>query len=401
MSALMLSLQFGMIMKAYDGCLVCGGTSLKPLISISDVPTLCNRLCASEAEAANVPRGDISLTYCLDCGHVVNSAFDQARVNYDGRFENSLSFSPRYRQYADATAQRVINRYGLNGKRIVEIGCGSGDFLRLLCGPGNRGEGYDPSQPNSRSAAGRGSFGITGRNFAVEDALGADFVCCRHVLEHLAEPMDLLRQLNESMANRADAVVFFEVPNGLFTLDRLGIWDIIHEHVSYFMPSSLARAFHRAGFRVCCAKSAFNDQYLWVEARVDGQALQSALPKRPPDGLYSSFGARFAEKVAEWRQRIDELRSDRRRVVVWGAGAKGVMFLNLVRMPAGTGIDRVVDINPRKQGHFVPLMGQTIVGPDRLLKDPPDLVIVMNPEYEREVRSMINNMGIGCQVVSA
>src|SRR6516162_10239652 len=129
-----------MIMKAYDGCLVCGGTSLKPLISISDVPTLCNRLCASEAEAANVPRGDISLTYCLDCGHVVNSAFDQARVNYDGRFENSLSFSPRYRQYADATAQRVINRYGLNGKRIVEIGCGSGDFLRLLCGAGNHGE---------------------------------------------------------------------------------------------------------------------------------------------------------------------------------------------------------------------------------------------------------------------
>jgi hypothetical protein len=60
----------------------------------------------------------------------------------------------------------------------------------------------------------------------------------------------------------------------------------------------------------------------------------------------------------------------------------------------------VVDINPRKQGHFVPLMGQRIVGPDCLLKDPPDLVIVMNPEYEREVRSMIDDLGIDCQVVS-
>ena len=382
-------------------CLVCGGTSLEPLLSIPDVPTLCNRLCASEAEAANAPRGDIRLIYCLDCGHVINSAFDQARVNYDGRFENTLTFSPRYRQYADVTADRVINRYGLIGKRIVEIGCGSGDFLRLLCGAGNRGEGYDPSQPTSRSAAGLGSVEIIGRNFAVEDARGADFVCCRHVLEHLSEPMDLLRRLHESIAIRADSVVFFEVPNGLFTLDRLGIWDIIYEHVSYFTPSSLVRAFQGAGFTVCCTESAFDEQYLWLEARVDGQGSSTGPPKRPPNWLYSSFSARFAERLGLWRQHIDRLRSDRRHVVTWGAGAKGVMFLNLLRVTTGAGIDWAVDINPRKHRHFVPLMGQKIVGPDCLLQHPPDLVIVMNPEYEREVRSMINDIGIECEVVSA
>jgi SAM-dependent methyltransferase len=389
-----------MTRKGSASCLICEGTSLEPLISVPDVPTLCNRLCASEAEARNAPRGDIKLSYCPDCGHIVNSAFDQARVNYDGRFENTLSFSPRYRQYAEATADRVINRYGLNGKRIVEIGCGSGDFLCLLCGSGNHGEGYDPSQPNSRSASGRGSVEIIGRNFAVEDAHGADFVCCRHVLEHLPEPMDLLRQLYQSIASRADAAIFFEVPNGLFTLDRLGIWDIIHEHVSYFMPSSLVRAFQGAGFSVCSTESAFDDQYLWLEARVEGQALPRVVPKRPPDVLYSSFNARFAKMIELWRQRIDQLKSDRRHVVIWGGGAKGVMFLNLLRVPAGAGIDWVVDINPRKQGHFVPLMGQRIVSPGCLVKDPPHLVIVMNPEYEREVRSMIEDMGIGSQVVS-
>jgi 2-polyprenyl-3-methyl-5-hydroxy-6-metoxy-1,4-benzoquinol methylase len=386
---------------ACDRCLVCGGTSLEPLISILDVPTLCNSLCATEIEAANAPRGDISLVYCLDCGHVANSAFDQVRVNYDRRFENTLTFSPRYRQYANVTADRVINRYGLRGKRIVEIGCGSGDFLRLLCGAGNHGQGYDPSQPTSRSAAGRGSVEIIGRNFSVEDARGADFVCCRHVLEHLPEPMDLLRQLRESVAIRAGAVVFFEVPNALFTLDRLGIWDIVHEHVSYFTPSSLVRAFHSAGFTVCCAESAFDDQYLWLEGSVDGPASPIGAPKRPPDALYSSFSQRFAERVSQWSQRIDKLRSDGRHVVIWGAGAKGVMFLNLLRVAAGAGVDWVVDINPRKQGHFVPLMGQRIVGPDHLLQNPPDLVVVMNPEYEREVRSMIDDMGIGCEVASA
>ena len=382
-------------------CLVCRGRSLEPLLSIPDVPTLTNRLCASEAEAVDALRGDINLAYCLDCGHVVNAAFNQAQVKYDGRFENTLTFSSRYRQYAEMTAARIINRYGLHGKFIVEIGCGSGDFLRLLCGAGNYGKGYDPSQPTSRSVAGLGRVEIIGRNFAAEDAYSADFVCCRHVLEHLPAPMDLLRQLRENVDVRTGTIIFFEVPNGLFTLERLGIWDIIHEHVSYFTPSSLMRAFHDAGFTVCGAASAFDGQYLWVEARADGLALPSDLSERPPDALYTSFSTRFAQRVGHWRQRIDEWRSDRRQVVVWGAGAKGVMFLNLLQVTAGAGIDCVVDINPRKQGHFVPLMKQRIVGPDWLLHNPPDLVIVMNPEYESEIQCMLDDIGIGCEIVSA
>jgi SAM-dependent methyltransferase len=384
-------------------CLVCGGTSVDPLISIPNVPTLCNRLCASEAEARNAAHGDIDLVYCRDCGHIVNAAFDQALVNYDGRFDNTLTFSPRYRQYADATSERLINRYSLSGKRIVEIGCGNGDFLHLLCAGGNDGKGYDPSQPTSGSAdVGLGSVEIIGREFTVEDARGADFVCCRHVLEHLSEPMSLLRELYKGVAIRDGSIVFFEVPNALFTLERLGIWDIIYEHVSYFTPFSFVEAFRCAGFKVCCAGSAFDDQFLWLEGRADGHTPTIRPPPSPPsDTLYSSFRDRFNQKVAQWRRRIDELRSAGRHVVIWGGGAKGVMFLNLLRVTAGEGIDVVVDINPRKHGHFVPLMGQKIAGPDRLLQEPADLVIVMNPEYESEVRSMINQIGLSCDVVSA
>src|ERR1700750_932507 len=112
-----------------DNCLICGASSLEQLVAIAAVPTLCNRLCASPADAANAPRGDILLKYCTDCGHIVNSAFDEGRVNYDERFENTLTFSPRYRQYAKVMADRVLNRYGPVDKKIVEIGCGTGDFL--------------------------------------------------------------------------------------------------------------------------------------------------------------------------------------------------------------------------------------------------------------------------------
>ena len=105
--------------------------------------------------------------------------------------------------------------------------------------------------------------------------------------------------------------------------------------------------------------------------------------------------------MARWRQRIEEFRSKRRQIVIWGAGAKGVMFVNVLGVAAGAGIDWVVDINPRKHGHFVPLMGQEIVGPERLLQNPPDLVVVMNPEYEHEVRAVIEHSGLRSKVVSA
>ncbi|HZU89697.1 MAG TPA: class I SAM-dependent methyltransferase [Stellaceae bacterium] len=385
--------------KAGEICLACGGTKVEPLLSIPDVPALCNRLCASAAEATSAPRGTISLSYCCDCGHVANFGFDSARVRYDSRFENTLSFSPRYRSYAEATAERLVRRYRLCGKRIVEIGCGNGDFLRLLCAAGNDGAGYDPSQPNGRYASGRGNFTIVGRNFTAVDAQGADLVCCRHVLEHLPEPGALLRRLRASAA--ADSIVFFEVPNALFILDRLSIWDIIYEHVSYFTPFSLAQAFHSAGFGIRTIATGFDDQYLWIEAAADDRAVAGTVPPPPAEALYGSFGARFAERVAGWRRRIEEAQRRGRRVVVWGAGAKGVMFTNLLRIPAGRGIDWLVDVNPRKHGHFVPLTGQQIVGPDCLRRAPPDLVVIMNPEYEAEIRSMIAALGIDVEAAVA
>ena len=131
--------------------------------------------------------------------------------------------------------------------------------------------------------------------------------------------------------------MFFEVPNALFVLDRLSIWDITYEHVSYFTPLSLTRAFHGARFTVRYAESGFDDQYLWIEACVDAHAAASVPPKRPADALYGSFAVRFTERVAQWRRRIDDWRRDHRRIAVWCAGSKGTMFLNLLGVPVGAG----------------------------------------------------------------
>ena len=67
----------------------------------------------------------------------------------------------------------------------------------------------------------------------------ADLLCCRHVLEHIFEPVQFINSIRTAMQNRKDAVLFFEVPNVLYTIRDLGIWDIIYEHFSYYNAFSI------------------------------------------------------------------------------------------------------------------------------------------------------------------
>ena len=90
---------------------------------------------------------------------------------------------------------------------------------------------------------------------------------------------------------------------------------------------------------------------------------------------------------------------DGKKVVIWGAGSKGITFLNL---QAGAGrIDYAVDLNPRKHGRYITGTGQRIVPPDFLAEYVPDAIIVMNPLYVDEIRLMVHELGIDPQMLTA
>ncbi|RMH01015.1 MAG: methyltransferase, partial [Chloroflexi bacterium] len=123
----------GMLTESGVVCPVCGRGMLQVFARLEGVPVFCNVLWSSPEAARTAPRGDITLGFCGVCGHVANTSFEVERMAYTAVYENSLHFSPRFQQYAVELAERLISRYGLRGKQIVEIGAGQGDFLRLLC----------------------------------------------------------------------------------------------------------------------------------------------------------------------------------------------------------------------------------------------------------------------------
>lgn len=322
---------------------------------------------------------------------------------YSQRYENSLHFSSRFQEYANTLAASLVDRYHLRGKTIVEIGCGRGDFLALLCRLGqNRGYGFDPACPDTSPDPERIVFV---RDFYSERYAGyaADFISCRHLLEHIDNPMSFLATVRRSIGDRPEVVVFVEVPNSEFILRDLSVWDIIFEHPSYFWQGSLRRIFEACGFEVLDQRTTFSGQFLCIEAC----PRKAGVARRGDDvnGIANlstavgNFGRRYQAKYETWRGRLDRIFGDGRRAVVWGAGSKGVTFLNLLGV--NEEIPYVVDVNPRKQGKFLAGTGQLIVEPRVLVDYRPHVVIVMNPVYEDEIRVSLQHLGVSADLVYA
>ena len=386
-------------------CVVCDSTDIEIFMEIPQVPVYCNVLWPTREAALNSPMADMQLGFCRSCGHIYNFAFDPAKLDYTLDYENSLHFSPRFQEYARTLADRLITRHNLYAKDIIEIGCGSGDFLKLLCEMGgNRGVGFDPSSAFDRSDNSIEKEIIFVKNHYSEHYAGykADLICCRHVLEHIQSPLSFLRRLRRTVDHQTSTVIFFEVPNVLFSLRDQGIWDLIYEHCSYFTGKSLAEAFTRAGFTVTSLTELFEGQFLNIEACMDSPPNSLAIP--PQDHLeeiakyVQLFHRNFTERLEFWRNKVDKMAQEGRSAVIWGAGSKGVMFLNALEDHQH--IQGVIDINPNKQGKYIAGTGQRILPPESLRESQPDVVIVMNPIYITEIRLIVEQMRLASNVIS-
>jgi len=109
------------------------------------------------------------------------------------------------------------------------------------------------------------------------------------------------------------------------------------------------------------------------------------------------FVEQFSLELGEWSHLIEHELSEGKRIAIWGAGSKGVTFLNCVN--GGHAIRSVIDINPRKQGRFVPGTGQEIRDPESILADEIDVILVMNPIYAEEIRATVTELGRSAEVV--
>jgi hypothetical protein len=214
------------------------------------------------------------------------------------------------------------------------------------------------------------------------------------VLEHLTCPDELLAGIRRTLGTHP-AALYFEVPDGRYLLANGEPWDVIYDHPCHFSPPVLRHLFERNGFTVLRIATAFADQYLQVEAVPAAAPTPTAVAAEEVAavaGLVDAFGQRVRRTITDARRHLDQLLTSGAAVALWGAGAKGVTYLNLVD-PQGR-IPVAVDLNPRKHGMHVPGTGTPILPPGHLRQAQPDVVLFTNPIYHGEIHEMLDQLEV-------
>ena len=390
--------------KATYTCPSCHQVGMEIFYAIDQVPVHSVLLMETREQALSYPKRDIKLGFCPACGFISNVVFDATVHEYSSKYEETQGFSSTFQNFHRGLAQRLIDRYDLHGKTLIEIGCGKGEFLTMMCEMGgNNGIGFDPayiSERNTSPARDRITF-IKDLYSEQYTSYHGDFVCCKMTLEHIHNVAEFMTTVRRSIGDRGQTIVFFQIPDMTRILHECAFWDIYYEHCSYFTQGSLARLFRRTGFDVVDIGTEYDGQYLMIDARPGTGTGTAPLPQE--DDLASTaeavreFTASIKRTLDNWTDRLKAYQRDHKRVVIWGGGSKGVAFLT--KLNIRDQIQYAVDINPYKKGTFMAGTGQEIVLPEFLTSYKPDVVIVMNPIYLAEIGRDLGKLGLAPEVV--
>jgi SAM-dependent methyltransferase len=392
-------------MSVDDTCPSCGARRMSVFYEVDDIPVHSCLMLDSRDDSLRFPRDDLKLGVCDKCGFVSNVVFDERYYAYSAAYEDQQSFSPTFNEFALNLAQRIVDKHGLHDKRVVEIGCGKGDFLALVCElGGNDGVGIDPTCVKERiksSVAGRITVIPDYYSEKYSDYVG-DMIMCRHTLEHIHRTNEFMSIIRRSLRDRMGTVVFFEIPDGLRVIRDVAFEDIYYEHCSYFSPGSAARLFRQTGYEVTDLALEYDDQYLLVDALPAGSPSMEAHPlEDSPEDMVRTverFSQRIEDALERWREDVSRMHDQHRRPVIWGSGSKCVAFLTTIGM--NDEIEHVVDINPHRHGKFIPGLGKQIKSPEFLKSYDPQVVIVMNRIYTDEIRNQLSGMGLRPEIVA-
>jgi hypothetical protein len=377
-------------------CPVCGGGDMLEFFSLKCVPTQDGAMWPTRNEALHAPVGDIALMYCRSCQYIWNRAHDAGHITFD-RYDFSMQSSPAFQQFVQRLSRRLVSTYHLRGKTIVDIGCGDGHFLGTLCRMGgNTGLGIDPGHTPQRDGASDVRYvkEYYSDRHAVEPR---DFVSCRHVLNAISDPVGFTSLIRRTMNGNTPSTLYVEVPNAACNFDGTLVWNVAYEHRSWFTAASIRALLSRSGFRVTGVRPCWGGEYLSVEAVPsagdEGGGKMHMRPDRKFERTLAAFAGTYARKVRSVQKKLDSLSRGGIRTAIWGAGARALTLLSVCDLHASA--LRIVDINPRRQRMHLPRSGYRVWTPGSLREFRPDLVIISNPRFAREIRDQARALGVG------
>ena len=343
----------------------------RELYRVEQLPVLQNRMFTTEDEALSCAKGDVVLVQDMKTGLVFNQTFRPELMEYGQDYQNEQACSSVFRGHLDEVTS--IIRHHFVGESLIEVGCGKGHFLEHLQAEGFSITGIDPAYEGVNPRIIKAPF---------DPALGiaADGIILRHVLEHVSDPVGFLTAIRNS--NGSHGKVYIEVPCFDWICRHRACFDVYFEHVNYFRLIDFQ---HMFGV-VHEARNIFGGQYLFVVAD-----LSTLCPPAYSDECRVVIPVDFLSQI-ELHADLLKATEHGQHSALWGGASKGVIFA-LFMQRAGANIDLVVDINPAKQGKYLPASGLRVYSPDEAVQmlEPGAFIFVMNSNYLEEIKQLTNN----------
>jgi len=365
-----------------DRCRLCFREGLLPMLELPHSAGNISRM-LRENELGMISPVTVSVRECRWCGFVQIPKTLGATF-YDD-YLMTTSHSPQMQEYQAAQAAEFVAGGRLEGKRVVEVGCGDGAYLERRSTAGARPSGIEPSARFRELALHRGFPVFAGYVTAQAPIPESpyDGFTTRQVLEHVPDPHDFLQGIRSSLASGAAGLV--EVPSLEQALEGRRFYDFFPDHLNYFSMRTLRLVLEMNGFAVDALQRGMGGEYNVAFVHLEPRSTDAQLQEHT-DGI-----------VGEIREFLREEQRGGRRVAVWGSGGKGIAAMAIAR---AEGVVYVVDSDPHKQGRYTPVTHFPIVAPQRLREDPVDTVFVTALAYRDEIlRQLAGPLGFSGKIV--
>jgi len=356
---------------AINKCRVCGHKFFKePLLWYENMPKAAQFL--PDAESL---KGDkavvLEVFQCSGCGLVQLS---NDPVPYYKEVIRAAAFSEEMKDFRRKQFGSFVQKFSLKEKKVIEIGCGRGEYLAIMQQFGVEAYGLEQSAESvtqcvkNRLKVSKG-FVQDSTDRLNDGPFDAFFIL--NFLEHLPEPNSILRGIYNNLTR--DGIGLVEVPNFDMILQKKLFSEFISDHLFYFTRETLNTTLRINGFEIIDCNAVWHD-YI----------ISAVVKKREQLDIshFYNYQAQLKNQIEEYICRFKD-----KKVAIWGAGHQALAVISLTNL--ADKIRYVVDSASFKQGKFTPATHIPIVSSDALTKDPVDAVIVMAASYSDEVAGII------------
>lgn len=377
-----------MIQNEKNSCIICKkNISGKRLFTLFDMPASAQDIPDQDAIDQEVGI-ELNLCQCDQCGLV---QFDCAPVDYYKDVIRSGGFSTTMVELRRKQYTYLIEKYCLQGKKFIEIGCGQGEFIKTLTEFDVDVYGIEHREQLVNQAKDMGLK--VWRDFAESkstclqnpyDVDKYDVFLSFNFLEHQPYPKEMLECIYEHLSD--DGMGLITVPSLEYILEHDGYYELIRDHLAYYTFNTLECLLNSAGFEIL-EKETINRDTISVivrKSKKDNNIFEQVeVSEINIAGLKKSIGVINAEV----EELLVELDNSNLSIAMWGASHQGFTLAATTKLKDK--VKYIIDSAPFKQNKYAPASHIPIVALDYYFTNPVDWILIVAPGYTKEIADII------------